>query len=206
MPKKEKEKKDRLATLEKSLRSISREIKRLNDQMTKHEESRKAVSRSIATIVQQQSILLEALGLSSQSRKGDRGILDDFSASLLHLDEFLLRNSERIENIFVTLKNHRTMLARLNDMFFKLNEKAKIKIELGVMKNTLSILALSGNEMDVTIAKEIKALEESLETPKVDLNELRKSKNRLDKKFDSELKRFDLEALFTKRKDIPGYV
>jgi hypothetical protein len=41
---------------------------------------------------------------------------------------------------------------------------------------------------------------------KVDTSELRKSKQALDKKFDGELKRFDLEALYLKRKNIPGYV
>jgi len=38
-----------------------------------------------------------------------------------------------------------------------------------------------------------------------DLPELRRTKEALDKRYEEELKRFDLEAIWSKKREIPGY-
>jgi len=68
----------------------------------------------------------------------------------------------------------------------------------------VSILALNGIEMDEDVVKEIEKLRASVHAAE-DFAELEKAKAVLDTKFDAELKKFDLDAIWSKRKEIPGY-
>jgi len=161
---------------------------------------------SMAVSAEREEIMMEALDLDEHSRKGERGSIDSLRESLLRLEEYLLRNAERIDNILATLKSHREILAKMNTAYFKAGERDRLKIELDVMRNTMSILALAGTELDVTLLKDIKSIQTGINTGKMDLIELRRSKTQLDRKFEEELKRFDVEALYLKRRNIPGYV
>lgn len=189
----------RIATIEKS-------IERLDSRVSRHEAQMRAVSGSLATRAAREGVIMEALGLSQQSKKGDRGSLSEITNSLIHLEEYLLRNAERIDNILATLKNHRELLQKMNTAYFKAGERDRIRMELDIMRNTISILTLAGTDLDITLVKDIKSIQDAMTSGKVDMAELRKSKQALDKKFDGELKRFDLESLYLKRKNIPGYV
>ncbi len=196
----------RKTSAEKGLAALERSVRKLEGRVAKHEVQMRAVSGSLATRAQRESLMMDALGLSPQSKKGDRGSLSEITESLLHLEEYLLRNAERIDNILVTLKNHRELLAKMNTVYFKAGERGRIKMELDIMRNTISVLTLAGTDLDISLVKDIKSIQAAMASGKVDTSELRKSKQALDKKFDGELKRFDLEALYLKRKNIPGYV
>ncbi len=205
MPPKKKPRKNKLDSLEKSMNRLTLQIEEIEGRMKREETALRVISTSLAKRIERENLFLNALGLSDGSKREEKGYLNEISESILHLEEYLLKNSERVDNILVTLKNHREMLIKMNERFFKQGERNKIRTDLNVMKNTLSIMALAGIELDVTLLKDLKALQASVEATNADLEEIRKSKNRLDKKLDGELKRFDLDSLYLKKKDIPGY-
>jgi hypothetical protein len=122
------------------------------------------------------------------------------------MEEYLLSTSGRIDNILNALKTHRQFLLRINRKVFRADAKRKIKMELDIMMNTLSILAMNGVDVDNAISRDIKKLSESVDNEKIELSELKKRKERIDDRFKVELKRFDLESLYSKRKILPGYV
>ncbi len=72
------------------------------------------------------------------------------------------------------------------------------------MKNTQSILSLGGMEFDASLVKDVDALRASVRGA-TDLEKLERSKAELDKKFDGELKRFDMDAIRSRKGEIPGY-
>jgi len=206
MPKKNADTQERLRALEKSVRETTSGVRRLERKVKKHERGIVTVAENLNIRAERESIIMEALGLDAKSRKGDRGSLSEITDSLLHLEEYLLRNAERIDNILVTLKNHREMLSKISGAYARTGEKERIKMELDIMRNTLSVLALAGIDLDVSLIKDVKSLQDGVVSGKMDMAELKRSKGQLDKKFDGELRRFDLEALYLKRKNIPGYV
>ena len=202
---KRKSRQSKLSLFEKSLQQLKSRIELIEQRMKREEVALRIISGGLAKRIERETLMFEALGLNDRSKKGERGYLGEISESVLHLDEYLLRNSERIDNILATLKNHREMLMKMNERFFKHGERSRMQTDLNVMKNTLSIMALAGIELDTSLLKDLKALQASLESTSVDLVEVKKSKDRLDKKLDGELRRYDLDALYLKRKDIPGY-
>ncbi len=76
-------------------------------------------------------------------------------------------------------------------------------MELDLMRNTLSILALGGFDLNEDLGKEIEAMRVQV-TAEADADELRKRKQDLDRRFAEEIKRFDLGALL-KKKEVAGY-
>lgn len=181
-----------LNQLKKKLESQDKRIQRLSAQL-KELEAKK-------------NLMLKALGLPEKSRKGKEGTIKELQESLIKMEEYLLSTSSRIDNILNALKTHRQFLMRINRKVFRADAKRKIKMELDIMMNTLSILAMNGVDVDQGISRDIKKLSESVDDEKVELSELRKRKEKLDDRFRIELKRFDLESLYSKRKTLPGYV
>lgn len=141
--------------------------------------------------------------------EGLRRDVDALQDVVLKVQDYLLRTSERLDGILGTLKNHRELLVKMNQRLYQVGTRERIRIELDVMRNTLSILALNGIELDEHLVADIRKLRESAEKQEVDVATLRKSKESLDKKFHGEVRKFDLSAT-TKprdkdRKDVPGY-
>jgi chromosome segregation ATPase len=180
-----------LNQLKKKLESQDKKIKELYTQL-KELEAKK-------------SLMLKALGLPEKPRKGKEGTIKELQESLIKMEEYLLSTSGRIDNILNALKTHRQFLLRINRKVFRADAKRKIKMELDIMMNTLSILAMNGVDFDHAISRDIKKLSETINDDKVELSELKKRKERLDDRFRVELKRYDLESLYTKRKTLPGY-
>lgn len=194
-----------ISDLQESVERLSSELEGLEGRVKKQERNIRTLSGRLEKSAEREGVLMEALSLDEKSKKGDRGFLNEMSESILHFEEYLLRNSERIDTILVTLKNHREMLMKMNDVYFRSGERDRIKLELSIMRNTVSIMALAGIDLDVSLLREIKAVQATLGSKDLDLSELKKSKEKLDKRFDGELKRFDLESLYLKKRDIPGY-
>ncbi|MCK4444201.1 MAG: hypothetical protein KAW09_06640, partial [Thermoplasmata archaeon] len=82
----------------------------------------------------------------------------------------------------------------------------RIRIELDIMKNTLAILAMGGVSFNEVLLREIERLKAASDDPSISPADLRKSKDKLDKKFGTELERYDLDTIWKRRKDIPGYI
>jgi len=128
----------------------------------------------------------------------------DLQESIARLKDYLLKTADRIENILSALKQHREFLVTVNRRVLDFGTKDRIRLELDIMKNTLSILSLHGVEFDVGLVKEIDKLRASLRESE-DVAELERAKADLDRRFDGELKKFDLDAIWSKKREIPGY-
>ncbi len=166
---------------------------RLHDLVRSSEEQRR-----------RQTIIYGALQFGERPRKGDRGVIREMQESIVRLEDYLLRTSERIESILSALQQHREFLINVNKRLLSAGTKDRIRLELDVMKNTASILALSGVELDTALLRDIDKVRRSVRENS-DLTELEKAKADLDKRFDGELRKFDLDAIWTKKKAIPGY-
>lgn len=185
-----------MAALRRRLRAAER---RLEEQ----EKRLKALSKASTASRRRQAILFDALQLGDTARRGDRGVVRDLQESVVRLEDYLLKTADRIETILTALKQHRELLASVNKRVLDAGTKDRIRLELDVMKNTLSILVLHGVEFDPALVKEIDGLRAKVRGSE-DLLQLERAKSDLDKKFDGELKKFDLEAIWSK-KEIPGY-
>ena len=159
----------------------------------------------VAAVGRRERVYRRALGLGPRARAGDSGRLGDLEKSVLHLQEYLLRTSERIDKILTALKEHREFLAALDKRFFQTGTRERIRMELDIMKNTLSILAIAGVEVDDGIVKDIDKVRASALKDATEPATLAKEKEALDKRYEEELKRFDLEAIWAKKREIPGY-
>jgi len=174
--------------------------------LSAQEKKLKELSVKVKEMARKEKILLRALGFPKNPKYNDPGIISDIQHSIIKMEEYLLNTSNRIDNILGALKTHKEFLMRINKKVFKADAKRKMRMELDIMKNTLSILVINGIDFDSTILKEIEKIKDSLEDEKVAFSELKKRKEKLDHKFNTELKRFDLGSIYSKRKILPGYL
>ncbi len=188
---------------EHELAALRRELSAMDRRLRDQEERIKALSKAVEVSGRRQAVVADALRLGDQPRRGDRGVIRELQDSVVRLEDYLLKTADRIENILTALKQHRELLVTVNKRVLDVGTKDRIRLELDVMKNTLSILSLNGVEYDAGLVKEIESLREKL-AKSADLAQLERAKADLDKKFDGELKKFDLEAIWAK-KEIPGY-
>lgn len=164
------------------------------------------IEKELAAVKAQQAVLLAALGLRPSSRKGDAGRVGALNDAVLKIQDYLLRTTERLDGILGTLKNHRELLLQLSQRIYKVGTRERIHMELDIMKNTLSIVALNGVEVDASLLTELKALQSAVEDANADLVVIRKSKAKLDRRFDGTVGKLDLTAIYRPDDDdLPGY-
>ncbi len=186
------------------LGGLRRDLEALERRLEKQEARVRALTKAVDTEGRRGRVIAEALRLGDRAKSGDRGILRELEDSIVRTEDYLLKTAERIENILTALKQHREFLMNMNKRVLDVGAKDRIRLELDVMKNTLSILALNGIEFDAALVKDIDGLRRSLKDAE-DVGKLERAKADLDKKFDEELKKFDLEAVWSRKKEIPGY-
>ncbi|TET90101.1 MAG: hypothetical protein E3J35_07710 [Methanomassiliicoccales archaeon] len=206
MPSKKDDLASRIAKIEKSVRKVEETLARLSNKVGEQKKETKKLTSKMETRVKRESIMMEAMGMSSRTKKGDRAILGNLNDSIMKLEEYLLRTSERIENILNALKSHREFLVKMNKRVNKVGMRERIGMELDIMKNTLTIMAIGGVKLDESLFHDVRELRAASNNPKVSSTDLKKRKGDLDKKFGDELGRYDLEKIWKKKKDIPGYV
>lgn len=177
--------------------ALRREIVFVNRRLAHAEARLQDLAKLAGAQNRRQDTIVRALALGERSKKGDRGVIQDLQESIVRLEDYLLKTAERIENILSALKQHREFLVSVNKRVLDLGTKDRIRLELDVMKNTLSILSLNGMEFDGSVVKEIDRLRASVREAE-DLEVLEQSKTELDKKF-------DLDAIWARKKEIPGY-
>jgi len=190
--------------LERELARLRGQVSTLERRLADQERRLRESSKASEAASRRQQVVLEALGLGPSPRKGDRGVVRDLQESIARLEDYLLKTADRIENILSALKQHREFLVTVNRRVLDFGTKDRIRLELDIMKNTLSILSLHGVEFDVGLVKEIDKLRASLRESE-DVAELERAKADLDRRFDGELKKFDLDAIWSKKREIPGY-
>lgn len=206
MPPKKDDLTSRLKRLEKSIKRIEATLDKLSQNVKERKKETKKLSGKMQTRIRREGIVMDAMGMSSRTKKGDKAILGDLNDSIVKLEEYLLRTSDRIDNILTSLKNHRDFLVKMNKRVYKVGTRERIRMELDIMKNTLTIMAMGGIRFDESILRDIKKLRTASKDPSISPTDLRKRKERLDKKFGDELDRYDLDNIWKRRKDIPGYV
>ncbi len=193
-----------IRSLEKEVSALRRQLRALDERLLEQERQLRGLAKASEVGARRQAVLYEALRLGETAKKGDRGVVHELQDSVERLEDYLLKTADRIETILSALKQHRELLVTVNKRVLDVGTKDRIRLELDVMKNTLSILALNGVEFDAALVKDIDALRARLRESE-DLVQLERAKADLDKKFDGELKKFDLEAIWSRKKEIPGY-
>ena len=178
-----------------ALKAASREQKKFIANLEKRMETR----------IKREEVLMKAMGVSSRTKKGERGVIEDLNKSILKTEEYLLHMGKRIDNILAAMKNHREYLIKLNRKVYKIDAKKLMEIELEIINNTLSIMAMSGFDINKSIFSDTKKLKTMLGKKDVELSKVKKRMERLESKFDDEMERFDYESIFKKKDDIPGY-
>ncbi len=205
MVRKRQEKDARIAVLEREVERLARTARGLEARLAVERAEVRSLSKGLAVRERRERVLLAALGLGSRARPGDRGRFGDLQDSVVSLQEYLLKTSDRIDHILTALKEHREFLLQIDKRVVHTGTRDRIRLELDIMKNTLSILALAGVEVDDALLKEIDKVKATAAKAGESVEDLRRTKEALDRRYEEELKRFDLEAIWAKRREIPGY-
>jgi len=205
MPRTRDGKDGRIALLEREVERLTRAARDSEARLAVEREKVRRLTKAMAARERRERVLLDALGLRPRSKPGDRGRLGELQDSVVGLQEYLLRTSERIDRILTALKEHREFLLQLDKRVLQTGTRDRIRLELDIMKNTLSILALAGVEVDDALRKEIDKVRAAAAKAVENVEDLRKTKEALDRRYEEELKRFDLDAIWAKRREIPGY-
>lgn len=190
--------------LEREVAALRRQFQRLDRRIVEQEDRLRNQAKVSDAGARRQVVVFEALQLGESAKKGDRGVIRELQDSVDRLEDYLLKTADRIETILSALKQHRELLVSVNKRVLDVGTKDRIRLELDVMKNTLSILSLNAVEFDAGLVKEIDSLRARLRQSE-NLVQLEQAKADLDKKFDGELKKFDLDAIWSRKKEIPGY-
>jgi hypothetical protein len=195
----------RIVLLEREIDRLTRAVREAEARAAVERDRVGRLERAMAARERRERLLLEALGLRPRSRPGDRGRLGEVQNSVVGLQEYLLKTGDRIDRILTALKEHREFLLQLDKRVLQTGTRDRIRLELDIMKNTLSILSLAGVEVDEDLPKEIENVRAAASKAGESVEDLRKTKEALDRRYEEELKRFDLEAIWAKRREIPGY-
>jgi len=195
----------RIADLQAQVGRLGTAVRALESRLAVEQDRTRRLAKEVAAQQRRERVVLGALGLGGRSKAGAKARLGEVEASVVRLQEYLLRTSERIDHILTALKEHREFLGELDKRVIHTGTRERIRLELDIMKNTLSILSLAGVEVDDALPREIERVRVSALKQEADLPELRRTKEALDKRYEEELKRFDLEAIWAKKREIPGY-
>lgn len=191
--------KDRLATIE-------RRLKTLQKQLAEEKRKMRSLERKLETRIRREGVVMDALRITSRTKKGEAGLMGELNDAVMRLEEYLLRTSERIDNILSALRSHRDFLVKINRRLNKIGTREKMMLELDIMRNTIWILGMNGVKIDNSLVKEIDSLREDADKDSEKALDLKKRKEFIDRKFDDELKRVDLEKVSRRSGDIPGYL
>lgn len=168
-------------------------------------KSKASLEKKVDECVKRQKIIMQVLGLEKELKDGEKGVVGDINKSILKMEEYLLHTGKRIDNILAALKNHREFLIKLNKKIYKADTRKRIQMELSIINNTLSIMAISGFDIDKSIYSDVKRIKKMMLKEDVEMINIKKRMERLERKFEDEMERFDYESIFKKKGDIPGY-
>jgi hypothetical protein len=194
-----------------ALARLKAENAKLRRELAKLSKESKAQQRKLARLERDAKLsasldraILAALEIGPTPKRGDKGAVGRLAQSLLSTDEHVLSMGKRIESMLSALKNHREYLIKLNKKVYKIDPVKRLEMELAIMGNTLSIMALSGYDIDKGLFKEMRRINKILEKGEEDLVKAQKRMVSFRARFKEEMERFDLEKAF-KKADIPGY-
>ncbi|MCK4445209.1 MAG: hypothetical protein KAW09_11735, partial [Thermoplasmata archaeon] len=173
MPSKESDLYSRIKKLEKSVKKLETSLIKVSEKVSADRMEAKKMAKKLETRIKREEIVMDALGMSGRTKKGDKASLGKLNDSIVKLEEYLLRTSDRIDNILNSLKNHREFLVRMNRKVYKVDTRERIRIELDIMKNTLAILAMGGVSFNEVLLREIERLKAASDDPSISPADLR---------------------------------
>jgi len=159
----------------------------------------------VKKLLKREEVIMKALRITSRSKPGEVGVIEDLNSSILKAEKYMLHMGKRIDNVLAAIKNHREYLIKLNKKVHKDDTKKRIEMEVDIINNTLSVMALSGFDINKSLFSDVKRIRKMISDKDVELTKLRKRKERLERKFEDEMERFDFESIYKKGDDIPGY-
>ncbi|MCJ2668985.1 MAG: hypothetical protein KAS60_00485 [Thermoplasmata archaeon] len=188
------------------LDKVERRLKSIQKQLAEEKKRTRALERKLETRIKREGIMMDALRVTSRTKKGEAGLVGELNGAVMRLEEYLLRTSERIDNILSAMKSHRDFLVKMNRKLNKIGTRERMVLELDIMRNTLWILGMNRIKIDTALVKEIETLRKDAGEDTLKVIDLKERKGSIDKKFDDELRRVDLEKISHKTADIPGYM
>ncbi len=197
--------KPRAATPAKDSAALRKELASLKQSSSAQAKRIASLEKRLETRIKREEILMAALGLRPQSKKGERGAVGSLTESVLKVDEAVLSMGKRMENMLSALKNHREYLIRLNKKVYRVDPVKRIEMQIEIMKATLSIMALSGFDINKSLFSEMKKVNRMLAKDDADIAKVHKRMATVKRKYDEEMERFDYESIFKKSDNIPGY-
>lgn len=196
---------ERIYALERAVGKLEERVERLIVGEERREEAVRDLAEEMDLRREADGILMGALGLDSEAKVGDRGTLEDMDDSILRLEDYLLALGERVQRMLTMLQDHRELLDDVQKSVLGQGRRDRMRLELDIMMNSISILAMAGIEIDPSIPAELDELRKSVLDGGVELEGLREKKKELNRRLEGEIKRYDLDKLFSRRKNIPGY-
>ncbi|MEE8182587.1 MAG: hypothetical protein V3T94_00365 [Thermoplasmata archaeon] len=188
------------------LDKVERRLKSIQKRLAEEKKRTRALERKLETRIKREMIMMDALRVTSRTKKGETGLVGELNGAVMRLEEYLLRTSERIDNILSAMKSHRDFLVKMNRKLNKIGTRERMVLELDIMRNTLWILGMNRVKIDIALVKEIETLRKDAGEDTLKVTDLKERKGSIDKKFDDELRRVDLEKISHKTADIPGYM
>lgn len=194
-----------LDKIEKENSKLKNELKALKEKTKEQAKQLNSLEGRVETRIKREEVIMKALRITSRSKKGEAGVVGDLNSSILKAEKYMLHMGKRIDNVLSAIKNHREYLIKLNKKVHKEDAKKRIEMEVDIINNTLSVMALSGFDINKTLFSDVKRIRKMMGKKDVELTKLRKRKERLERKFEDEMERFDYESIYQKSEDIPGY-
>jgi len=188
------------------LDKVERRLKSIQKQLAEEKKRTRSLERKLETRIRREEVMMDALRITTRTKKGEGGLMGDLNGAVMRLEEYLLRTSERIDNILSALKRHRDFLVKMSRKLNKVGTRERMVLELDIMRNTLWILGMNGVKIDIALVKEIETLRKDAGEDTTKVIDLKERKGSVDKKFDDELRRVNLEKISHRTADIPGYL
>ncbi len=191
--------------MEKDLGKVERQIERIVIKLEKQTDQIKVLAKKMDTRHQREEVIMAALDIRPTSNVGERGSLEDIDDSILRLEDYLLAMGERVQRILEMLQGHREFLDQVDESVVQSGRRERMRLELNILLNSISILAMAGIEIDPSIPAEVDELRRSMQDNGEELEGVRSRKQELEQRLEGAIKKYDLSQLFAKKKDIPGY-
>ncbi len=196
---------ERIYALEKDLNRLEGRLEKLLLKLEKQDSTLRELSKEKESRDKAEAVLRAALGLGADAAVGDRGTLDDMDDSILRLEDYLLALGERVQKMLTMLQDHKELLDDVQRSVLGKGRRDRMRLELDIMMNSISILAMAGIEIDPSIPAELDELRRSVLDSKEEIEGLRRRQRELNRRLEGDIKKYDLDKLYSRRKQIPGY-
>lgn len=196
---------ERVFALERDRKRLDEKLDALLVALEKQGDVFRELEEATARHREQEAVFRDALGLAPDATSGERGVLEEMDDSILRLEDYLLAVGERVGRLLQMLQDHKALLDDVSESVQGKGRRDRMRLELDIMMNSVSILAMAGIEIDPAIPMELDELRAAVREGETELEGILRRKLDLDRRLAGEVKRYDLDALYGRKKQLPGY-